>query len=316
VEETMSDSKSRSSLAVAVAVTTVIGLAGVVGYVAGRSSDAAPAAPRVGSAGAAESRIAETPAARPAVLEENPVAANRPTSAVAAPATRRAVGGPIAGERQRLPVAIDRAAPVSSEGPRAAAEAEVAEEPVAAPDTIPASVDSRPRPVEVPAGTRIELVLESPVSSQTAVVGERVEATLAAPIRSAGEIVVPSGARVIGRVTEVKALAKIGGQARLALAFESLETEAGTVPLAAFWAREGKSETGKDAATIAAGAAIGTVLGNQAKKNDRGKLIGAVLGAGVGTAAAAATKGEIVELGAGSMLELTLREAVTVQPLR
>ncbi len=86
------------------------------------------------------------------------------------------------------------------------------------------------------------------------------------------------------------------------------------MPIAAYWAGEGKSETGKDAATIAAGAAIGTVLGNQAKKNDRGKVIGAVVGAGVGTAVAAATKGEAVELAAGAALELTLRESVRVLP--
>jgi hypothetical protein len=61
------------------------------------------------------------------------------------------------------------------------------------------------------------------------------------------------------------------------------------VPVALHFAREGRSETGRDAATIAAGAAIGIILGNQSKKNDRGKAIGGVLGVAAGTGIAAAT---------------------------
>jgi outer membrane lipoprotein SlyB len=83
--------------------------------------------------------------------------------------------------------------------------------------------------------------------------------------------------------------------------------------ITAAWRREGKSETAKDAATIAGGAVVGTVLGNQAKKNDKGKVIGGILGGAIGTVIAAKTEGEPVELPTGSHLTLTLRDPVEVR---
>jgi hypothetical protein len=164
----------------------------------------------------------------------------------------------------------------------------------------------------VPDGTEIHLALTAPVSSQTAAVGDLVQAELVEAVAVGGRVALPAGATVVGRVTEAQALHRVGGRARLALAFESIEVDGDDVPIAAYFAREGRSETGKDAATIVAGAAIGTILGNQAKKNDRGKVIGGVIGAAAGTAVAAKTAGERIELPAGTELRLTLRESVIV----
>jgi hypothetical protein len=253
---------------------------------------AAPATAGEAPSGPSSSAPVEAPV--PGVVESPEAPAGRPSER---PAAEPRESGPAGTRWSNEPETPPSASvPGSSEGP-AAAPAPAAE----------------PAPIEVPAGTKIELVLGTAVSSQSAAVGDEIRAELAAPIRVDGEIAVPSGTRVVGRVTEAKALAKVGGRARLALAFESIELDGRTVPIAAYFAREGKSETGKDAATIAAGAAVGTVLGNQAKKNDRGKVIGAILGAGVGTAIAAKTEGETIELPAGARLELTLRDAVTVR---
>lgn len=308
----MSESNTQRNLAVTAAVVAAIGFAGVVGYFAGRGGSDAPAAPRVGAeiatAAATEAPLAVAAGPERAPAELPSVAARERSEPPAATAPRAGARRPQTSTPEPTP------APVAAAEPLAGA----SEEPAMAPEAVVAAAPApvAPVPVEIPAGTMIQLALEAPVSSQIAAVGDRVEANLAAPIRLDGEIVVPSGTRVVGRVTEVKALAKVGGQARLALAFERLEVEPESTPIAAFWAAEGKSETGKDAATIAAGAAIGTILGNQAKKNDRGKVIGAVVGAGVGTAVAAGTKGETIELAAGATLELTLREPVRVLPPR
>jgi hypothetical protein len=167
-------------------------------------------------------------------------------------------------------------------------------------------------PLVVPAGTRIELELVDGVSSQSAAVGDPVRARLASAVLVGGSVALPSGAPVLGRVTAVHALRKVGGQAELALAFESVEAGGERVPIEAYFARTGRNETRRDAATIAAGAIVGTVLGNQARKNDRGKVVGGIVGAGVGTAIAAATEGEPIELGEGARLELTLRDEVEV----
>lgn len=177
-------------------------------------------------------------------------------------------------------------------------------------------VESAPRPpvlLTVADGTPIRLVLTGGVSSQTATVGDRVEAELSEAVLVDGQVALPEGARLSGRVTEAVPLRKVGGRSRLALAFESVRIDGRDVPITAFFAREGKSETPRDTATIVAGTAIGTILGNQAKKNDRGKILGGVVGAAAGTAVAVATEGERIELPAGTELRLTLRQPVTVE---
>lgn len=168
-------------------------------------------------------------------------------------------------------------------------------------------------PLVVAAGTRVELELLDGVSSQSAELGDAVRARLASAVTVGDEVALPEGTPVHGRVTGVRALRKVGGQAELALAFESVEVGGERLPIEAYFARTGRNETRRDAAAIAAGTLVGTVLGNQAKKNDRGKVVGGLVGAGVGTAIAAATEGEAIELGAGARLELTLRGDVEVR---
>ena len=111
----------------------------------------------------------------------------------------------------------------------------------------------------------------------------------------------------------LRALKKIGGRGLLALTFAEIRVPGDEAPITAAWRQEGKSETAKDAATIAAGAAVGAVAGNQAKDNDKGKVIGGLIDAGIGTLIASKTGGEPVELPAGSHLTLTLREPVEVR---
>jgi len=307
----MSDVDKQSNRTMAVAVVCAIGLAGAVGYVAGRGGETAPSRPEVGAkapveiGGAREAAPVTTSAPAP------PEAAGIETSRIAEKPPARAPK-PAAGPRAERTADVAEERPVTGGAwePGGVGVAETEDPPAPVPVAAPPVV----RPIEIPAGTKIDLALGEPVSSQTAQVGQTVVATLTSPIRVDGEIAVPSGTRVVGRISDAKALAKVGGRARLAIDFERLEVAPEAAAIVASWAREGKSETGKDAATIAAGAAIGTVVGNQAKKNDRGKVIGAIVGAGVGTAVAAATPGEVVELPAGARLEVTLRQATVVVP--
>jgi hypothetical protein len=264
---------------------------GGVGYLLGRSGGtsapaaAAPAATAAPAGAAAESAgTPEAPAtAAPPGAQESP----------AAPVAK----APEAGRRYRQTAP----AAAATEEPQAVASEEPAPEPEAAP------APPQPIVVKIPAGTRIALRLTSAVSSQTATAGDAVAAELAEPLVVDGRTVAPRGARVRGSVTEAHALKKIGGQARLAMSFDRIDTGEGPIAIEAAYSHEGKSETGKDAATIAAGAVVGTVLGNQAHDNKRGKVVGGLIGAGVGTAIAASTPGEKIELPAGSTLHLTLR---------
>ena len=74
-----------------------------------------------------------------------------------------------------------------------------------------------------------------------------------------GKPAIPAGSLAAGSVTEARPLRKIGGRGLLAVSFDHLEVPGDETDMSAAWRREGKSETAKDAATIAAGAAVGTV---------------------------------------------------------
>lgn len=297
----MSDIRTQRNLAIGVAALAVAFAAGYA--ISNRSGEVRPAGtPQVGQQAPA-TPVQDAPS--PAVEAEQSAAVERtpPTASVGERRVQRTDPGrdrpasPTGGES---PVVTEPAA--GDPSPRTDDESAVAEEPAVA----------RVERVTVPASTRIVLELRQAVSSQTSSPGDEVVAELAEPIRVGGETVVPAGTRVVGRVTEAQALKKVGGKAILGLSFDRLESGYGGATIAAGFRREGKSETGKDAATIAAGAAIGAILGNQAKHNDRGKLIGAAVGAAAGTAVAAKTPGVTVDLEAGARLELTLRDDVEV----
>jgi Glycine zipper 2TM domain len=287
----MSNQSSSRSLWTVLAILVGVVAIGGVGYLIGRgNASSAPAATVAAAPTGAAPASAESSAAAPMPAPETgaPGASAAPAGAQSAPAP---------GRRYR-----QAAAPAP---PPSGATSEAAEpQPAAAP---PEPAPPEPIVVRIPAGTKIDLRLTSGVSSQTASVGDAVAAELAQPLVADGRTVAPSGTRVRGSVTEVHALKKIGGQARLALSFDRIESREGPIAIQAAYAHEGKSETGKDAATIAAGAVVGTVLGNQAHDNRRGKVVGGLLGAGVGAAIAASTPGEKIELAPGATLHLTLR---------
>ena len=164
-------------------------------------------------------------------------------------------------------------------------------------------------------GTEIAIEMTDPVSSKTSQVGDAVRARVTAPVSLDGLTVVPAGAVVSGTVTEAVPLKKIGGAASLGLKFDRLELPSGTpVPLAATIQLKGKSESGKDAGTIAGATAGGALLGRLLSKDDKtkGTLIGAAVGAAAGTGAAAATKGQEVELATGTPMTLKLQAPADV----
>ena len=303
-----SDPRTQRNIAILVAVVAV---AVAVGYFAGQSGTPGSAAPpRVGNpAAGAAAGSSNGPAPEAPARYDEPARYDGQE--------RADEPAPIAGERRRQAPSRPRAEPqpeIDEPAVFTAAEAADgdAEPPAGTMQTTTRVLSRVVERVTVPAGTQIVLELVDGASSQSSAVGDEVVARLAEPVRIDGELALPVGTRVEGRVTEVRKLARVGGQAILALAFERVDTGDGGAAIAAFFRREGKSETGKDAATIAGGAAAGAILGNQAKKNDRGKLLGALLGAAAGTAVASRTEGETVELPSGSRLELTLRDDVNL----
>jgi type IV secretory pathway VirB10-like protein len=168
--------------------------------------------------------------------------------------------------------------------------------------------------VEVAAGTPITVALSSALSSKTARPGDSFEATVASNVSVNGRVVVPVGTRVTGNVTEViSGSHSIGAVPTLGLKFNQLELEDGQIiPITGELMEQGASEKVSDTAKILGGAAVGAILGHQVKTNNRGKVIGGLLGGAVGAVAAKNTGSE-VELASGSTLTLTTGEPLTVK---
>ncbi len=160
--------------------------------------------------------------------------------------------------------------------------------------------------VTVPAGTTLQLRLETPVASDRSHVEEEVHARLRRAVVVEGKDVVPEGSAVSGTVAHVERSGRVKGRARIALRFNTLEVgqqryeiQTGLMQVTAPGTK--KKDAEKIGIPAAAGAVIGALAGG-----GKGAAIGAGVGGGAGTAYVLSTRGEEVRLGHGAALSITL----------
>jgi type IV secretory pathway VirB10-like protein len=169
----------------------------------------------------------------------------------------------------------------------------------------------------VPAGTLVDVEFTEKVASNTHREGDTFRVRVTNDVREEGHVVIPAGSEILGQVTEAAPVQrKIGGRARLAVAFTDLVLPSGTrIPIEASFAQQGRSETGRDAATIGGAAAGGAILGRVLKKGNRSKggTIGAIIGAAAGAVIASRTPGQEVVLEPGTVVSLRLDDPVEVR---
>jgi hypothetical protein len=171
-----------------------------------------------------------------------------------------------------------------------------------------------PTPIVVPAGTQLAVALTHNVNTKKVLVGAPVDGTLAADLRVDGRTAAKSGAAVKGVVTQViSGSDKIGGVPTIGLRFDTLVAADGsTQTINASYLQQAKSETGKDTAKILGGAAAGAVVGHQVD-DDKGTVIGGLLGAASGAAVAQKT-GVDIKLTAGQVLNVATTTTFEVKP--
>ncbi|MGE4084595.1 MAG: hypothetical protein AB7H93_16455 [Vicinamibacterales bacterium] len=165
----------------------------------------------------------------------------------------------------------------------------------------------------MPSGTALAVTLTTAHASNTSAVEDTVRGTLRRALVVNGIEVAPAGAEVSGSVTAVERSGRVKGRARLALRFTSL-TVAGTseaIATAAI-AREAEGTKGEDAAKIGIGAGAGAVIGAIAG-GKKGAVVGGTVGGAAGTGVVLATRGDEVELPAGTALSTTLTRPLVVQ---
>jgi len=168
-----------------------------------------------------------------------------------------------------------------------------------------------PPPVTVAAGTAVSVKLNQGYSTKTAAVGQTVNAELASELVVDGRVVAKAGAPISGTITEVTSGSqKIGAVPALKIDFTQLVVADGsTLPVAIRINQKGQSEKGRDTAKIAGGTAAGAIIGHQID-DDKGKVIGGLVGGAAGAIAAQKT-GTEVDIAAGSVLAANVRTAFT-----
>ena len=184
----------------------------------------------------------------------------------------------------------------------------------AAPSPPPAP---RYREVTLAAGTELPLRLDTAVASDTSSVEDPVRASRRRDIVVGGTTVLPAGTDLRGAVTSVQRSGKVKGRASLAFRFTSVtvDDEAYDIRTSSV-SRTAAGTKKKDATKIGIGAGAGAVIGGIVG-GKKGAAVGAGVGGGAGTGVVLATRGDEVELAAGTPVTVRLSDAVTVRvPLR
>jgi hypothetical protein len=170
-----------------------------------------------------------------------------------------------------------------------------------------------PKPIVVEAGTRISVTVDQPVSSKTSNPGDHFEASLAAPVLVGEKQVIPSGAKVVGVVTDAKSAGKFKGNAELGVALDSITVHGESYSLKTTSVMEaGKGRGQRTAVGAGGGAAVGALIGAIAG-HGKGAAIGAVAGAGAGTAGAAYTGDRDITIAPESKLNFKLKEPLEIK---
>jgi hypothetical protein len=156
-------------------------------------------------------------------------------------------------------------------------------------------------PGTIPVGQEMDVRLQSSLSSETATVEQRFEATTAVDLTQNGRVLVPAGSVVRGIVSGVDKAGRLDRSGALTLSFDRMVVNGREIPIrgtaADVFESEGIREEGR---TAGVGAGVGGLLGGLLG-GFKGVLVGAVIGAG---GAIAATEGKDIVPPAGTIVRV------------
>jgi hypothetical protein len=158
--------------------------------------------------------------------------------------------------------------------------------------------------------------LIDPLDSSKNRSGDTFRASLDSPIRENGEVIVPAGVEVEGRIVDASNAGRYEGHSELQLELTKLISRGEVYSLhTEQFGREDKGRGKGTAETVGAGAVIGAIIGGIAG-GGKGAAIGTISGAGAGGVARAAGKPKPVEFPSETVLSFRLQDPVTVGPMR
>jgi hypothetical protein len=165
-------------------------------------------------------------------------------------------------------------------------------------------------PGTIPVGQELDVRMQSQLSSETAQVEQRFEATTAVDLMQGGTVLVPAGSRVRGVVRNADKAGRVDRTGRLTLAFDQIVVNGREYPMRAlatqvFESRGIREEVGTTGAGAGVGAIVGGLIGGL-----KGALVGAIVGAG---GVIAATEGADVTIPAGAIVRIRLDTPVDIR---
>ena len=163
------------------------------------------------------------------------------------------------------------------------------------------------RSLEIPSGTEVDVRLVTPLTSDTAQVEDRVEATTMVDLYNGNDMIVPAGSVMTGWVTSVDRASRTDRQGKLTVEFNRVRINNRNYDTKAYVTQalesDGiKGEAGRIGAGSAVGAIIGGILGGV-----KGAVAGILIGGG---GVIAATEGKDVHLPEGTVLRVRFDSAV------
>lgn len=182
-----------------------------------------------------------------------------------------------------------------------------------------------------PAGTIVNASLMTPISSEYARIGDRVNAVLGSAIAAGGSVLLPAGSQLEGQVMMVRPAGRTGRNGELDLRFTSATLPNGQrVPISARIQTEDGTgvikggttagRMGRAAVSTGLGAGLGAALGTamgplSGGKVGRGAIYGTAVGAGLGALGAGVQKGKPAVLDTSEPVNIVLDQPLTTSPM-
>jgi hypothetical protein len=164
--------------------------------------------------------------------------------------------------------------------------------------------------MDVPTGTELDVRLQQSLSSATAAVEDRFEATTLVDLSNGDRVIIPAGSVMRGVVSSVTKTTRLERKGSLTLAFDQVRVNGREYPIRgtvtdSIESAGVKGEAGKIGVGAGVGAIIGGILGGA-----KGAIAGILIGGG-GTIAA--TEGKDVDLAAGTVLRVRLDSGLNLR---
>lgn len=181
----------------------------------------------------------------------------------------------------------------------------------------PAQPSTPPQPVArvvtLPAGSTLPVRITQTLDSATSQPGDSFSGVVATDIIADGMVMIPRGANVNGRVSEVHEAAHFKGSALLTVELTGVNARGERISVSTQpYTVEGKGRGKNTAVKTGVGAAAGAVLGG-IFGGGKGAAIGAAAGGGTGAAINGVTRGDQVQIPSESVVRFVTTNSVAVR---